>query len=279
MNLGYSWTIRHLSICLASFVILTVQASDQAHSIQHNQPFSSSQAALDDSREKRNAEIELTQNENLPTNKRYIPYEELQKRLRHFIGKRPSDNFESSNDLSEPAEKRMRYFVGKRATGEQNEQEDDISDADEIAKRMRYFVGKRSRLRYFVGKRDDDDIEPSADDELQKRMRYFVGKRRYFIGKRRYFIGKRDGTDDDDDIAPSEKRSRLRYFVGKRVSSANPSKDELEKRMRYFVGKRDPISYKDYQKRLRYFVGKRDDSKSSENNGQFEQKRMRYFVG
>lgn len=248
--------------CLAIFVILIVHAVGSANSLPNSQL---SQTALSENREKRNAEIDSTQNENMPINKRYIPYEELQKRLRHYIGKR-HDKSQQTNDLSQAAEKRMRYFVGKRG-----DDVDALSPAD-IAKRMRYFVGKRSRLRYFVGKRGNDDTASPSEDGMEKRMRYFVGKRGYLPVEGGYLV-------EEQTIDPAEKR--MRYFVGKRKQDDFINGNAFHKRMRYFVGKRDPLeeSKNDYEKRMRYFVGKRDNSETSEDDRQYEQKRMRYFVG
>ncbi|CAC5415860.1 unnamed protein product [Mytilus coruscus] len=270
MNSGYKLTIKRLCFLLSSFVILTIQTTEALESLQNKQK---SHAALEESRDKRNAEIDLSPEDSVRT-KRYIPYEELQKRLRHFIGKRV-DDYQTASDILPSAEKRMRYFVGKRADGDQT---DVLDDNNEIAKRMRYFVGKRSRLRYFVGKRDGDETGPLQDEDLEKRMRYFVGKRRYFLGKRRYFLGKRDDIEENDPNDQVEKRSRLRYFVGKRPSDDFINGNAFHKRMRYFVGKRDQDKEQinDVEKRMRYFVGKRNNSEDSE---QYEKRHMRYFVG
>lgn len=269
MTSGYILTIQKLSVILASFIVLSISTVDsvKSNSIQV------SQKALDD-RAKRNAELQLpSDDEDLKTSKRYIPYEELQKRLRHFIGKRGDGDDEVDLDnLGPDPEKRMRYFVGKRS-----EEAQTIDPNDEVAKRMRYFVGKKSRVRYFVGKRDEDD------NDLEKRMRYFVGKRRYFLGKRRYFIGKRDDLDENED--PFQKRSRVRYFVGKRSTDDFTNSNAFQKRMRYFVGKRDSADEENDEfvdKRMRYFVGKRDiDTPLNNNNADYEKRKnsMRYFVG
>jgi len=111
--------------------------------------------------------------------KRYLPYEELEKRLRHFIGKR-------TNDEESFEKRRGRYFVGKRDNGD-----DEGFEAD-----------KRGRTRFFLGKRDDDD-----DETPEKR------RDRSFLGKRRYFLGKREDMENDLD-----KRAG-RHFLGTTILS------------------------------------------------------------
>lgn len=271
MSCGYTLTLKGLCFLLGLFMLLATQFANSLESSSNIQK-SLSQAALDESREKRNAEIDLASDDNIQTNKRYIPYEELQKRLRHFIGKRAGHG-QSLDNVEPDEEKRMRYFVGKKS----NDDQTDVTDED-LEKRMRYFVGKRSRLRYFVGKRENDDIEPLSENDLEKRMRYFVGKRRYFLGKRRYFLGKRNDLDENEDQL-QKRASRLRYFVGKRPTDDFINNNAFHKRMRYFVGKRDPIDDQ-IEKRMRYFVGKRNvNTPTDDDTAQYEKRGMRYFVG
>ncbi|XP_033745438.1 protein PRQFV-amide-like [Pecten maximus] len=187
--------------------------------------------------------------------KRLMPYEELEKRLRHFIGKRTNDEqqFEKKS--------RVRYFVGKRDDGDEDEDEE---------KRARYFLGKRDndeieeekRYRYFLGKRSSDD--------LLKRRYYFLGKRpamldndfekrrRFFLGKRRrFFLGKRDSNYDNNDLVP---QSGVIGEGNDFEDSQNGLRDFVQKRMRYFLGKRsddlDGHNLETDKRFARHFLGR-----------------------
>lgn len=247
------------SICLLLYLtecVLLIQSTDLSVQ-QHNKdnPSDRDKRQVGDEFAKelvgKHSDVASGDNENT-LEKRFMPYEELEKRLRYFIGKRTDDE-EGIDKRS-----RNRYFLGKR--GE-----------DEVEKRARYFLGKRDgdddeinaekRYRYFLGKRDSGDLTKRRyyflgkrpiilDNDLEKRRRFFLGKRR------RFFLGKRDSMNNDLASHPDG------YGEGDDMaeSSQNGLKDFVQKRMRYFLGKRtDDSDGQDVQtdKRFgRYFLGR-----------------------
>ena len=151
-----------------------------------------------------------------------LDQEELDKRAKYFLGKRPSKFFLGKReydfddeDLEEDWKRGMRQpFLGKRGMRQP-------------------FLGKRAMRQPFLGKRDDgleepdlDDIE-LADEDLDKRAKYFLGKRA------KYFLGKRGSSSNLDDLL-----KRARYFLGKRSVESVDGDEDVEKRQKYFLGKR-----------------------------------------